>query len=102
MALVLTRKVNEIVWANDVQVVVMHHEMVEGVKQVTLKAIYPDDTEVEGTIPKSQDVKFVLSRAGDPDMSVTLSDASKQGVRLAFHGDRDTVLFLRDELKGTK
>lgn len=98
MALVLSRKVGEVVYANDVALKVLAHYAQNGDKLATVEATYPDGSTQTAKLTVNSGNRMVITT--EPYAAVELSYANRHCVRLRLYGEKGDVLFLRAELKG--
>lgn len=98
MALILSRQVGQVVYANETTVTVTDHNMVGGDKVATISIGYPDGSTKEEQLSLNNDNRVTIS--SEPYAAVSLGGCTKHAARLRFHGDKEEVTFLRAELKG--
>lgn len=99
MALILSRQIGQVIFANEHQVTLVSHNLTPtGDKVATVVVKSPDGKEVESTLSLKEDNRAVIS--SEPYAAVSLGNCTKNAARLRFHGERDEVTFLRAEIKG--
>lgn len=101
MALVLGRKIGEVVYAetkngNTIEITLLSHRHNGSDKLALVKASYENLDEDEHELVEGGTEAVLCS---NPYIAVGLQSAGRRGVRLAFHGHKDEVTFLRKEVK---